>query len=183
MVAARDIELARETVRSLRAQGQAERAQAVEAVLAAALAIQGAPEPTAAPGYVSLAEAARAFGTEVRTVRQWIAKGHLPTVEADGRHMIDLQTLYAYLDGQRDPPPCPLNGAELAARRRSYKAMVRALPQDKLVRQEALHEKLESGAALSRAERSELAALERELTKAAGRWLEEQTARALACRS
>ncbi len=206
MLAAKDVELARATARDLRAQGQAERARAVEAVLAAALATQGAPaqateamplndpepsaafapqsqpEPTASE-YVTLREAARALGTEVKNIRRLIARGHLPTAEANGQTTVRLQVIYDHLYSRRDPPPRPLTRAERAAERQRYEAMIRALPADKLARQEALLERLQAGERLSRAERSEMIALERELTKAAGRWLEEQTVRALADRS
>ncbi|HLH22146.1 MAG TPA: hypothetical protein VK066_06465 [Chloroflexota bacterium] len=179
MLAARDIELARETARDLRAQGKPERAQAVEAVLAAALAAQSPPESSAAPEYVTFPQAARALGTEVKAVRQWIIQGRLPTVEIGGEPAINLHTILDYLDRLREDqrPSRPKTPPAVAGERRRYQAMLRALPKDKLARLEALHERMEDGESLSRAERGEMIRLERELTDAAGRHLEERTAR------
>lgn len=180
MLAARDVELARETARDLRAQGQAERAQAVEAVLAAALATHGPSELPTVPEYWTFARVARALGTEVRTIRRWIAQGQLQTTEVDGRPAIRLRTLLDYLDSLRvdSPPLRPKTPTDLAAERRRYQAMIRALPKDKLARLEALHEKMEDGDRLTRAERGEMIQVERELTEAAGRHLHQRTAQA-----
>jgi hypothetical protein len=56
--------------------------------------------------------------------------------------------------------------------------MIRALPKEQLARLEVLHDKMEEGERLARADRSEMISLERELTEAAGRHLQERTARA-----
>src|SRR3954468_11403627 len=101
MLAAQDVELARETARALRAQGQDDRARAVEAVLAAALSAEradglqadpGTPPPAApvsAPKYLTITQAARAVGTEAKTLREWIKEGQFPTSVANGRQVID----------------------------------------------------------------------------------------------
>jgi len=60
--------------------------------------------------------------------------------------------------------------------------LVRALPADKVARAEALHTRMEGGEQLSRAERAEMVALERELADAAARELRRRL-RALRSRS
>jgi hypothetical protein len=180
MLAARDVELARETVRDLRAQGQAERAQAVEAVLAAALATQDAAQPANPPEYVTFPQAARALGTETRTIRRWIAQGLLPTAEINGRPAVRLQTIFDFLASSRvnEPTAQPPTPAELAAARRRDRFVLGGLPKDKLARLESLHEKIEACERLSRAECAELTALERELIDLAGDRLKAWTATA-----
>ena len=60
----------------------------------------------------------------------------------------------------------------MAATRAWHEAALGAVPADKLARLEALHARMEEGETLSRAERAEMAALEREVTRAATDGLE-----------
>jgi hypothetical protein len=66
----------------------------------------------------------------------------------------------------------PRKPASLEERRRDHEAVMAALPQDKVARLERLHERMEDGHRLSRAERSEMASLERELIGTASDTLE-----------
>jgi hypothetical protein len=58
-------------------------------------------------------------------------------------------------------------GLEGDAEGSRHEQMVRALPADKVARAEALHTRMEAGERLSRAERTEMTVLERELAGAA----------------
>jgi hypothetical protein len=175
MLAARQVQLAEEGAQALRAQGQEEHAQAIEAVLGAALAAQPARGPKALPAYFTPAQAARALQLRVKTIKDWIAAGELETMSVDGQTVISREALLAYFDrrrANRSEPPVR-TPAEIAAAKRRYEFIVKGLPKDKVARLEALLEKMQDGERISRSERSEMIALEREITEASGRRLEE----------
>ena len=183
MLATSDIQLVEETAHELRAQGQEERARAIEAVLAAALSTeQGQGGLTAGNpnDYLTPAQAARSLGISVKTLRGWIAGGQLPTELVGGQTLIARRALHDYLDQRRaaQPQPRPRTPAEIEAARRREEFIMSGLPADKLARLEALHEKMEDGAHITRAEKSEMVALEREITTIAGNRLEEWIERA-----
>jgi excisionase family DNA binding protein len=172
VLATRDIELTQQTVRELYAQGQAERARAVEAVLSQALAGR---EPTGSPRseYLTTGQAARALGVSLQTIKNWVAAGHLRAVRLGGRLLVPRGAIQANLDQLREAqqqarPPA---AAEAAAAQRQHESVVAGLPAEQVARLEALLDKLQDGRRISRAEREELAALERELAAASGRRL------------
>jgi excisionase family DNA binding protein len=179
MLAARQVQLAEEGAQALRAQGQEEHAQAIEAVLGVALTAQPRASTDKPPEYFTPAQAARALQLRVKTVKDWIAAGELETISVDGRTVISREALLAYLDRLRadNSEPPPLTQAEIAAVKHQYEYIVKGLPKDKLARLETLHEKMEDGERMNRAERSEMIALERELTRASSQrladWIEQ----------
>jgi excisionase family DNA binding protein len=172
MVAARDIQLAQEAVRELRAQGQPERAAAIETLLAAATAapqqaFDGAPLWT-------VREAARATGIPGTLIRQWIAAGQLPARIVGGRTLIRPDDFWACVDAipLAPPPPAP-TPTQRASERRRQTFIESGLPSDKRARLDQLHERMEDGHRLTRTERSEMVALERELVTIAGQRLQQ----------
>lgn len=166
MVATKDIRLAEETVRDLRAQGQAERAAALEAILAAVTAPP--PAHDADDRQWTVGQAARTTGLPARLIRQWMAGGRLPAVIRGGQTLVLPADLWACIDAlppaPAAPPPSP---EEVEARRQQHERLVAGLPAEKVARQEALLEKVEDGRRLTRSERVELIALEKELVGAA----------------
>jgi excisionase family DNA binding protein len=178
MLAARDVELAQETARELRAQGQPERAQAIEAVLGAALAAQPDAQVPETERYLTPSQVARAMGMDTPTVKARIIRGEIPSVRLGGQVLVRLKALQEYLEQGRLPQPAtqPSSPAEIEAAKRQREFVLDGLPGDKVTRVEALHAKLEAGERLSRAERSEMIALERVITQAAsqrlGEWIQ-----------
>jgi excisionase family DNA binding protein len=174
MLAAKDLRLAQETVHDLRAQGQEERARALEAVLAAAMSAEAGRSSESLSPYLTTGQAARALGVSLQTIKNWVAAGRLDGVRLGGRVLIPREALLGYLDdlrkGQSEAQQQSPTDPRAAAVRRDF--VLRGLPADQLARLEALHATLEAGQCLSRAERAELVALERALTEAAGRRLE-----------
>ena len=172
MLATRDIELTQETVRELYAQGQAERARAIEAVLSQALAGR---EPAGSPRgeYLTTGQAARALGVSLQTIKNWVAAGHLRAVRLGGRVLVPRGAIQAYLDKLREAQQqtrAP-TAAEVAAAQRQHESVLAGLPAEKVARLEALLDKLQDARRISKAEREELAALERDLAAASGRRL------------
>lgn len=162
MVATKDIRLAEETVRDLRAQGQTERAAALEAILA----VVTAPPPAhgADDGQWTVRQAARATCLPAPLIRQWIAGGRLPAVIRGGETLVVPADLWACIDGLPPAPVAPPpSREEVEARRQQHERVVAGLPAGKVARQEALLEKMEDGRRLTRSERAELIALEKEL--------------------
>jgi hypothetical protein len=90
-----------------------------------------------------------------------------------GQTFVSRAALWACIDSLQHahPPEHAATRQETAAQRRQHELLVAGLPGDKVARQAALLEKMEGGRRLSRAERAELAALERELTTAAAQQL------------
>lgn len=175
MLATRDVRLARQTVRELYARGQVERAQAVEAILARALATNESQPPE----HLTLGQAARALGVSLHTVQRWVATGELPVDRPDGRPRIHRTVLQVHLEKlrrhqQRQPAA---SNDEQAAARRQHDLVVAGLPSDKVARLEALIDKVQDGKRLRPDERAELRALEAEVAALAGRRLAELTDR------
>jgi hypothetical protein len=174
MVAARDIQLAQEAVRELRAQGQPERAAAIETLLAAATASQH--ETGGAPPW-TVREAARATGIPGTLIRQWISARQLPARIVSGRTLIRPDDFWACVDAIPSAPTSPApdpTSPEGRARRRHHEALLAALPHDRVARQESLLEKQESGQRLSPSERREMISLEKEIIAAAADVLRRQ---------
>jgi excisionase family DNA binding protein len=172
MLAADDVRLAEEVVRDLRSQGQEERARALEAVLAAATSKCRRAAATAE--HLSPSQVARALNLRTKTVQSWIDEGQVPVVSSGGSILIPREALLQYLDRLRSEPAeqHPPSTADRAASERRSADIIGGLPRDQLARLEALHDKMEAGEQLSRAERAEMAALERTVTAAAGQRLE-----------
>jgi excisionase family DNA binding protein len=175
MLAAKDLRLAQETVHDLRAQGQEERARALEAVLAAAVSAQAGRSPESPSPYLTTGQAARALGVSLQTIKNWVAAGRLAGVRLGGRVLVPREALRQYLDELRKARPevqeTSAADRQAAAARRAF--VLGGLPAAQLARLEALHTMLEVGQRLSRTERAELVALERALTEAAGQRLED----------
>jgi len=175
MLAAKDLRLAQETVHDLRAQGQEECAQALEAVLAAALSAHAGRSAKSAAPYLTTGQAARALGVSLQAIKNWVAAGRLEGVRLGGRVLVPREALLQYLDdlrkGQPEAQQQSPTDRRAAAARRAF--VLSGLPADQLARLEALHTTMEAGQRLSRTERAELVALERALTEAAGQRLED----------
>lgn len=171
MLAAEDVRLAEEVVRDLRAQGQEERARALEAVLAAATGSRKRAAATAQ--HLSPSQVARALHLRTDTVQCWIDEGRLPVVRSGGSVLVQRDALVQYLDRLRSEPAEQhrLSPEERAARKRLNIDVLGGLPREPLARLEALHARMEAGERLSRTERAEMAALERTVTSAAGQRL------------
>src|SRR5262245_7760148 len=166
VLAAKDLRLAQETVHDLRAQGQEERARALEAVLAAAMSAQAGQSAESPAPYLTTGQAARALGVSLQTIKNWVAAERLEGVRLGGRVLVPREALLQYLDELRKgrpeaPQPSPADRRAASARRAF---VLGGLPADQLARLEALHTTLEAGQRLSRTERAELVALERALT-------------------
>ena len=179
MLEAKDIRLARETVRELRSQGQEERASALEAVLAAAtsaVAAQGLDRPDE---YVTTGQAARALGVSLQTIKNWVAAGRLQAVRLGGRTLVHREALLGYLDKLREgrPEPRVRTAPENAAEVHRRELVFGGLPADKLASLEALHQKLEAGQRLSRAEHAAIVAVEREMLEVTGQRLQDWSSR------
>src|SRR5919199_1713152 len=113
MVATKDLQLAEETVRDLRAQGQPERAAALEAILSFATA---ALQERAAEEYWTVRQAAQTTGLPGLLIRQWIAGGQLPAVIRGGRSLIRPEDFWACVDAlPSDPAPATPPPAEVEA--------------------------------------------------------------------
>lgn len=182
MLAATDIRLTEETAHDLRAQGQQDRAAAIEAVLAVATAAAASDITEESTGYWSVRRAARATGQSARLIRKLIASGTLPAVIRGGETLVRPAALWACLNAlaaAAQPTEAP-HRRDLAAAQRRRSFVEAGLPADKWARLEHLHEQLEDGQRLSRAERAELVTLERELTALAGERLEAWTRRSSA---
>jgi excisionase family DNA binding protein len=173
MLAADDVRLAEEVVRDLRAQGQEERARALEAVLAAATGKRQRAAATAE--HLTPSQVARALHLRTRTVQSWIDEGRLPVERSGGSILVRRDALLQYLAGLRSKPAehPRLTPEERAAREQLDRDVLGGLPREPLARLEALHEKMEAGERLSRAECAEMAARERPVTSAAGQRLED----------
>lgn len=169
----KDIRLAEETIRDLRGEGQEERAEALEAILAAAMRAPDERGACLLDDYRTIRQAARESGLSARRIRQWIAAGRLPGVIQDGQTLVNRAALWACIDSLRHvhPPEDAPTRREAAAQQRQHEQLVAGLPGDKVARQTALLEKMEDGQRLSRAEQAELAALEREMTAVAAQEL------------
>ena len=179
VLAARDIQLVQETVAELEMQGQAERARAVEAVLAVALSGPAGWQPDQAREYLTTAQAASVLGVSDQTIRRWVATGRLEGRRQGGRTLVPSFAVLAHLEMIRDPAPQhTLRSPELVQAQQDWQRfLLSGLPAEKVARQEALHEKMEDGLPLSQAERAEMVELESEIAAAAANQLRSWLAR------
>ncbi len=173
MIAADDVKLVQETVETLRARGEDDRARAVATVLDVALSIQPAahaPERL----YLTTGQAASLLGVSRQTIVNWVAAGKLPGARLGGRTMaLRAAVVERYEALVANALPTPPRRPEDAAARRRWSEFLRAgLPADTVARLQQLHDKLEDGEHVTRSERAEMAVLEREMAAAAARHLE-----------
>ncbi len=175
MLAAEDIRLVEETARALHAQGEAERARAIEAVLAAAKSTLETGNGPGLPEYLTTRGVARALSLRQPVVRKWVAAGELPTVDRGGQKVVRREALLAFLDGlrRRAPGVRPAGPDETEVERRQREWVLAGLPEAQRARLEELHDKTEDGRRLTRAERAEMTALQHQLAAAAANRLEE----------
>src|SRR5437764_15491885 len=128
MVATRDLQLAEETARELRAHGQREHAAALEAILAATTATLA--EQSTAADYWTVREAARTTGLSSALIRKWIAAGRLRAVIVAGQTRVRADDLWACVDALPPPPTSgPSTASSAAAQRQRY--VEAGLPADK----------------------------------------------------
>jgi excisionase family DNA binding protein len=122
-------------------------------------------------------QAALALGISDQTIRNWVAAGRLPAVKRGVRTMIPRQAVVDEIERSRlRPDALPVcSREEEAAVVAARKAALAALPRDIGARLEALHDKLEDGAILSAAEKSEMIHLEQETAAASARLLRGRT--------
>lgn len=175
MLAAKDIRLVEETARALHAQGQAERARAVEAVLAAAKSTLETHDGLDLPEYLTTGEVARSLALRHQTVLKWVTAGDLPTIDLGGQQLVRRDTLFAFLDGLRRRSALVRLGGpnETETARRQREWVLAGLPEKQRDRLEELHDKLEAGRRLTRAERDEMTTLQHQLATVAAERLEE----------
>ena len=117
---------------------------------------------------------ARTLGGSVGLVKDLVARGDLRAERFGRRLLISRDAVLAYFEKAK-PEPAPTSTQtheQRAAHTRLHQFVTNGLPADKVARQAALHDKIEAGERLTRAERAELAALERALTDASARRLE-----------
>jgi excisionase family DNA binding protein len=173
VLAARDIALVQETVTELAIQGQAERARAVEAVLAVALSAESGRRPDQPREYMTTGQAANLLGVRLETIRNWVATGRLDGLRVGGRVLVHRDAVRAKLESLPTTRPEPRESTpeSIQAALDWQEFLLSGLPAEQVARQEALIDKMEDGQPLSRAERSELAALEREIATAAAEHL------------
>jgi excisionase family DNA binding protein len=177
MLAAEAIRLTEEAVKELRARGQDERARALENVVSVAAAALGGTQR--APAYLTTAQVARMLGGGRALVRELVTRGDLQVERLGRRQLITRDALLAYFTKAKSErlPTSAQTPEGLAARKRLHQFVMAGLPADKVSRQEALHDKMEAGQTLTRAERAELAAIEQAILKASAerleRWIEQ----------
>jgi excisionase family DNA binding protein len=179
-VAAEVLGLAQEAIQDLRARGQEGQAEAVSTVLGLAAAALTQRRRAGPREYFTPAQLARVFGIPRGTIEAWIGSGELPAIRLGGETLVQRQALDAYFERLSRLPPEPRRvptPEEAAAAERRRRFVFEGLPADRVARLESLHAKMEAGERLDRAARSEMAALERELTTAASRRLKEWTQR------
>lgn len=179
MLAIRDVELARETVRELYDRGQVERARAIETILTQALTASETGSRAPADS-LTLGQVARRLGVSPRIIEDWVASGELPTARIGSGLRVSREALKRHLDRLRERQQQRSNStpAEVTAAGRQHEFVVAGLPAEKVGRLEVLIEKRQDGRRLSQGERDELALLERELAALAGARLAESTGQA-----
>jgi excisionase family DNA binding protein len=156
-------------VRELYARGQAERARAIEAILAQALGVGGS-ESRAATEYLTFGQVGRALGVSAATVEDWVASGQLPATRLGRRRQVPWAAIEPFLDRLRErqrSQSAPMSADDSLAREQ-HAFVVTGLPAERVARLEALLEKLQDGRRISRDEREELAQLEQEVAAIAG---------------
>jgi excisionase family DNA binding protein len=166
-------------IEDLRAQGETERAHALETVVEVATYALTGQWPKKPRAYMTTAQTAKALGRGRGGVKDLIASGDLEAVQLGGHTLIRRESLLAYLDRLRENAlPQPVRTPEeIEAGRRFHEWIIAGLPADKVARLEALQDKIEDGHRLSRAERSEMTSLMREVTAASAervkQWIRE----------
>jgi excisionase family DNA binding protein len=179
MLAVDAIQLAEATVRDLRAQGQDERARAIERLLSVVVVALGGEQAGAPPAYLTSVQAARMLGGSPRLIRQLVDQGDLEAERFGARLLISHDAILAYLQRAASVRPSvpEATPAQIAERTRLHHQVVKGLSAEAVARQQALLDRPEIGERLSKAERAELLALERDLAAAAStrlqRWVEQ----------
>jgi excisionase family DNA binding protein len=173
MRATEAIQLTEATARDLRAQGQAERATAIEQVLSIVAATLGGPVDGAPSVYLTPAQTARMLGADAQLVRRLVATGELPGERLGKRLFLNRDAVIAYLERTSAAPlPVPASPADQSASRQElHQRVLNGLPKDQVLRHAALHDKLEAGAGLTRSEREELTALDQSIAQASAKGL------------
>jgi excisionase family DNA binding protein len=172
MIGLKEIEATQQVIRELRRAGAGARADAVEAVLAAATSALERQPGGLRQDLLTTGQAARALGVSLQTVKNWAEAGHFPLVRLGGRHLVHRDDLLRYLDqlgaeqrrGGSEAQP-PWLGHAMPA--------IGDLPVHLVDRADQLHAALEADRELSAGERRELAAVEQELANAAAARLRE----------
>ena len=177
MLTQRDVELTNQVVKDLLAQGDRERATAVENVLAAASTTVVSPKHSG--DLLSVGRAAQALGVTPAVVKKWIVAGELPATRRGSRTLIFRRDLLAYLDRVRDAQKAisaqPQADPDKIAAERAF--VLAGMPIELQERLHALMEKLEDGGLLSADEEAELDRLEDETAWISAERLREWTHR------
>jgi excisionase family DNA binding protein len=181
MLTAREIELARDVARELRAQGAEEKAAAIEHAVATATAPPSGMRKAEPRALFTIGQAARALGVSVQAIGSWVSSGQLQTVRQGDRVMISRDALFSFLDQLHRHRPAlderPVTPEEGAARRAF---VLGGLPRQMLERAQGLTEKIEASQPLTPAEEDELQRLQDELARASWQrlkqWIEQQGA-------
>lgn len=170
MVQAPELEAVQGIVADLHASGRADEARALEKVLdVAASVLTSHPIPLRPHEYLTTGQAAAALGVSRQTIKNWVQASHLRGVQMGGRTLIHRDEVQAQLNrllSARPTMPRP-SVYDRGAVKTWHEASVNAVPADQIARLEVLHARMEDGETLSRAERVEMAALERSATRAA----------------
>src|SRR5262249_50487713 len=130
---------------------------------------------SAADGYLTTGQAGKALGVSAQTVKNWVNAGRLRAIRLGGRVLVHRTALASFLetlDQGRQAPEAPWVGLTAGEGGRLARGADEAVPAEKLARLEALDQKMEAGHQLTRAERVEMVALEREVNTAATEGLE-----------
>jgi excisionase family DNA binding protein len=172
-MAVRELEVVRGVMEDLAARGQAEQAEALGKVLAVAAAALGRPAGERRE-YLTTGQAADVLGVSRQTIVNWVQGGQLPGVRLGGRTLVHRDAVLGEVERLAQARPVAGAEADPGATGAWSRAVAAALPPDKVARAEALHARMEDGERLSRAERAEMAALERELADAAARELRQR---------
>ena len=170
-MAIREIDLVRGVVRDLVARGQVEEAAALEKVLVAAATALGDESPRSRE-YLTTGQAADILGVSRQTIVNWVQRGQLPGVRLGGRTLLHRDAVLGEVDRLKEALPATPARPDGEAHEISSSSLLRALPAAKVARAEALHARMEDGERLSRAERAEMVALEREIAAATADELE-----------
>lgn len=177
MVRVQELEAVQGLVADLHARGQDDQARALEKVLELAVSVLAdRPIPPRRREYLTTSQAAAALGVSRQTLKDWVQAARLRSLVLGGRTLIHRDDVQEQLDRLLDERPTPPAGVDaLAATQVWHEAALEAVPADLAVRLEALHARMEAGEVLSRQERAEMAALEREVTRVATDALKQRT--------
>jgi hypothetical protein len=170
MVGVRDLQLVRETVRDLEAQGEKERAMALENVLGVAMVASESRATRTPAELLTISQVMKIFGVSRPTIKRWLATDQLEGVTIAGRTLISWTSLVAQVERLlASPSPSPANPAGARPNAELSQFVTSGLSADKLARLEALQEKVFDGHQLSSAEDAEATDLAQEITAASTR--------------